>query len=93
VDFEAALADRSNPLRVLPAYDSGDHLHPNAAGMQALANAIAWVDAPELPIGAATVPVGGTVPATLAQSIGANEPLRTGAYAKTLVLTLSTTSP
>jgi len=23
-----------------PAYDSGDHLHPNAAGYQAMANAI-----------------------------------------------------
>jgi lysophospholipase L1-like esterase len=24
----------------LPAYDSGDHLHPNDAGYQAMANAI-----------------------------------------------------
>jgi hypothetical protein len=27
------------------------------------------------------------------QSIGANEPLRTGTYAKTLTFTLSTTNP
>ena len=32
VDFEKALADPANPLRMLPAYDSGDHLHPNDAG-------------------------------------------------------------
>jgi lysophospholipase L1-like esterase len=25
---------------MLPAYDSGDHLHPNDLGMQAMANAI-----------------------------------------------------
>jgi lysophospholipase L1-like esterase len=25
---------------MLPAYDSGDHLHPNDAGMQAMANAV-----------------------------------------------------
>jgi len=30
----------ANPTRMLPAYDSGDHLHPNDLGMQAMANAI-----------------------------------------------------
>ncbi len=30
----------SHPTRMLAAYDSGDHLHPNDLGMQALANAI-----------------------------------------------------
>jgi lysophospholipase L1-like esterase len=40
IDFEAAVRDPSNPSRMLPAYDSGDHLHPNDAGMQAMANAI-----------------------------------------------------
>jgi Glycerophosphoryl diester phosphodiesterase family len=34
-----------------------------------------------------------TVPVTFRQSIGATEPLRTGAYAKTLTFTLSTTTP
>jgi lysophospholipase L1-like esterase len=27
-------------LRLLPAYDSGDHLHPNDAGYQAMADSI-----------------------------------------------------
>ena len=34
-----------------------------------------------------------TVPVTFKQAIGANEPLRTGPYAKTLTFTLSTTNP
>jgi hypothetical protein len=34
-----------------------------------------------------------SVPIELKQSIGANEPLRTGAYSKTLTFTLSTTTP
>ncbi len=33
------------------------------------------------------------VPIEFKQSIGANEPLRTGVYAKTLTFTLSTTNP
>jgi lysophospholipase L1-like esterase len=40
IDFERAVRDPSRPTRMLPAYDSGDHLHPNDAGMQAMANAI-----------------------------------------------------
>lgn len=40
IDFDAAVRDPSDPLRMLPAYDSGDHLHPNDAGYQAMANAI-----------------------------------------------------
>jgi lysophospholipase L1-like esterase len=32
--------DPANPLQLLPAYDSGDHLHPGDAGYQAMANAI-----------------------------------------------------
>jgi lysophospholipase L1-like esterase len=40
IDFEAAVRDPSRPTRMLPAFDSGDHLHPNDAGMQAMANAI-----------------------------------------------------
>ena len=32
--------DPSNPVALNPGYDSGDHLHPNAAGMQAMANSI-----------------------------------------------------
>ena len=40
IDFDKATRDPSNPTRLLPAYDSGDHLHPNDAGYQAMANAI-----------------------------------------------------
>jgi len=40
VDFDAAIRDPANPLRLNPGYDSGDHLHPNNAGYQAMANAI-----------------------------------------------------
>ncbi|GAA2352925.1 SGNH/GDSL hydrolase family protein [Nonomuraea africana] len=39
-DFDAALADPEDPLRMWPPYDSGDHLHPSDAGYQAMANAI-----------------------------------------------------
>ena len=40
IDFEAAVLDPSHPTRMLPAFDSGDHLHPNDAGYQAMANTI-----------------------------------------------------
>jgi lysophospholipase L1-like esterase len=40
VDFDRATRDPANPLRLLPAYDSGDHLHPNDAGYAAMANAV-----------------------------------------------------
>jgi lysophospholipase L1-like esterase len=39
VDLDAVLRDPSRPQRLLPAYDSGDHLHPNDAGCAAEANA------------------------------------------------------
>jgi lysophospholipase L1-like esterase len=40
IDFDQALRDRADPLRLLPAYDSGDHLHPNDVGYLAMAEAI-----------------------------------------------------
>lgn len=40
IDFDRAVRDPAQPTRMLPAYDSGDHLHPNDLGMQAMANAI-----------------------------------------------------
>ena len=40
VDFDKALADPGNPERLAPAYDSGDHLHPNDAGYRAMADAV-----------------------------------------------------
>jgi lysophospholipase L1-like esterase len=40
IDFDQAVRDPADPLRLLPAYDSGDHLHPDDAGYQAMADAI-----------------------------------------------------
>jgi lysophospholipase L1-like esterase len=40
IDFDAVMRDPAHPLRLNPAYDSGDHLHPDNAGYQAMANAI-----------------------------------------------------
>jgi lysophospholipase L1-like esterase len=40
VDQDTATHDPANPTRYLPAYDSGDHLHPDEAGLQAIANAV-----------------------------------------------------
>jgi lysophospholipase L1-like esterase len=40
IDFEKAAADPAAPTQYLPAFDSGDHLHPNDAGMKAMADAI-----------------------------------------------------
>jgi lysophospholipase L1-like esterase len=40
VDFDAALRDPAQPSRLRPAYDSGDHLHPNPAGYRAMAQAV-----------------------------------------------------
>jgi lysophospholipase L1-like esterase len=40
IDVDRVLRDPANPKRLLPAYDSGDHLHPNAAGGRAIAEAI-----------------------------------------------------
>jgi lysophospholipase L1-like esterase len=39
-DTASALASPSNTLALNPAYDSGDHLHPNDAGYQAIASAV-----------------------------------------------------
>lgn len=40
VDFDKVIQDPNQPERLLAAYDSGDHLHPNDAGYKAMANAI-----------------------------------------------------
>jgi lysophospholipase L1-like esterase len=39
-DFDKALEDPARPGWLLPAYDLGDHLHPNAAGAAAMAASI-----------------------------------------------------
>jgi lysophospholipase L1-like esterase len=40
IDFDRVARDPSHPARFLPAYDSGDHLHPNDAGYKVMADAI-----------------------------------------------------
>jgi lysophospholipase L1-like esterase len=40
IDFDAAVRDPADPLRLRPDYNSGDGLHPNDAGMAAMAAAI-----------------------------------------------------
>jgi lysophospholipase L1-like esterase len=39
-DFDKIVRDPTHPTRFLSAYDSGDHLHPNAAGLRAMASGI-----------------------------------------------------
>jgi lysophospholipase L1-like esterase len=40
IDFDAAVRDPANPARLAPAFDPGDHLHPNDAGYRAMGDAI-----------------------------------------------------
>ncbi|VWX60116.1 Lysophospholipase L1 [Burkholderiales bacterium 8X] len=40
VDFDLATRNPADPATLLPAYDSGDHLHPSNAGYAAMAGAI-----------------------------------------------------
>ena len=40
IDFDLATRDPAHPSRFLPAFDSGDHLHPSDLGYQAMGNAV-----------------------------------------------------
>lgn len=40
LDFDAVLRDPAAPERMLPVYDSGDHLHPGDAGLAALGDSV-----------------------------------------------------
>lgn len=40
IDFDKVLQDPQSPDRLQPAFDSGDHLHPSAAGYKAMGEAI-----------------------------------------------------
>ncbi len=59
IDQAAATSNPADPAMYLPAYDSGDHLHPNDAGYQAIANAVNL----NLLGGGAEGPYGGTAAA------------------------------
>jgi lysophospholipase L1-like esterase len=66
VDQDTATHDPSNPTQYLPAYDSGDHLHPNDAGYQAIASSVnlaffGSVTVTEAPFGGAPATIPGTV--------------------------------
>jgi hypothetical protein len=37
VDLDLALRDPANPVRLNPAFDGGDHVHPTAQGNMAIA--------------------------------------------------------
>jgi lysophospholipase L1-like esterase len=43
IDFDAVTRDQGEPANLLPAYDTGDHLHLNPAGYQAMADAVELV--------------------------------------------------
>ncbi|HEX6895760.1 MAG TPA: SGNH/GDSL hydrolase family protein [Bryobacteraceae bacterium] len=40
IDFDEVVRDPQNPSKMLPRFDSGDHLHPNDTGYEAMGNAI-----------------------------------------------------
>ena len=40
IDFDAVMRDPAQPSHLLPAFDSGDHVHPDDAGYRAMADAI-----------------------------------------------------
>jgi lysophospholipase L1-like esterase len=40
IDFDAAVRNPNRPTRILPDYDSGDHLHPNNVGYIATGNVV-----------------------------------------------------
>ena len=44
IDFDKAVRDPRQPEALLPAYDSGDHLHPSPAGFRAMAGAVRLAD-------------------------------------------------
>lgn len=59
VDFDRLLRDPAHTDRLLPAYDSGDHLHPSEAGYKAMGDAVPLTlfTARQRPIAALMAPV------------------------------------
>jgi lysophospholipase L1-like esterase len=44
IDFDSVVRDPADPYRYLPAFDSGDHLHPDNAGYMAMGSSIDLAD-------------------------------------------------
>ena len=66
IDQDDATHNPADPTEYLPAYDSGDHLHPNDAGYQAIANAVnlgLFTQSAEAPYGGTPAAIPGTVQA------------------------------
>jgi lysophospholipase L1-like esterase len=68
VDFDRTLRDPTHPERLLPAYDSGDHLHPSEAGYRAMGDAIplalfAATPRPQIALTFDDIPAHGPLPA------------------------------
>jgi len=40
IDFDSVIRDPVKPSRMVPQYDSGDHLHPGLAGHAAMGDAV-----------------------------------------------------
>lgn len=40
IDFASSVADKTDPLKIAPAFNDGDKLHPNDAGYRAMADAV-----------------------------------------------------
>src|SRR3546814_12981259 len=66
IDFDRAVRDPAQPERLLPAYDSGDHLHPSPAGYAAMAAAVPiaafTANGPEIAITFDDLPAHGPLP-------------------------------
>jgi len=70
IDFDALVRDPEHPERMSPAFDSGDHLHPSAAGYAAMAAGVPLAlfespaePAPKLAITFDDLPAHGPLPA------------------------------
>jgi len=58
IDQDAATHDPAHPTAFLPAFDSGDHLHPNDAGYAAIAGAVNLALFTPASLSAVTAPTG-----------------------------------
>jgi lysophospholipase L1-like esterase len=68
LDVDQIVRDPSHPARLLPAYDSGDHLHPNDEGYRAIAMALPLTTLDSLASRASRA--AGTIPSSRAHATG-----------------------